>query len=103
MSTQDSSERLAALTRKQIAGKRYALCKSCEKFKATTKFCGVCGCFMPLKVNMLSMSCPDDPSKWPAEDGQQTPDTELERDTEEKRRLAAVINWQPDEIIWQLM
>ncbi len=52
---------------------------------------------MPLKVNMLSVFCPDDPPRWLAEDGQQTPDTELERDTEEKRRLAAVINWQPDE------
>ena len=69
MSIQDSSERLAALTRKQIAGKRYALCKSCEKFKETTKFCGICGCFMPLKVNMLNMSCPDDPPRWGKEKG----------------------------------
>ncbi len=97
MSTQDSLERLAALTRKQIAGKRYAICKSCEKFNATTKFCKVCGCFMPLKVNLLSICCPDDPPKWLAEDGQLTPPPELERDTEEKRRLAAVIDWQPDE------
>ena len=95
MSTQDSLEKLAALNRKQIAGKRYAICKSCEKFNNNTKFCGICGCFMPLKVNLLSISCPDDPPKWRAEDGQLTP--ELERDTEEKRRLAAVIDWQPDE------
>ena len=67
MSTQDSSERLAALTRKQIAGKRYAICKSCEKFNATTKFCGICNCFMPLKVNWLGATCPDDPPRWPAE------------------------------------
>ena len=95
MSTQDSSERLAALTRKQIAGKRYALCKSCEHFRVATKSCGICNCFMPLKVNFLSISCPDDPPKWRAEDGQLT--HELERDKEEKRRLAAVIDWQPDE------
>ena len=69
MSIQDSSEKLAALTRKQIAGKRYALCKSCEKFNATTKFCGVCGCFMPLKVNILGISCPDDPPRWEKEKG----------------------------------
>ena len=69
MNTQDSSEKLAALTRKQIAGKRYAICKSCDKFNATTKFCKVCGCFMPLKVNMLNMSCPDDPPRCGKEKG----------------------------------
>ena len=68
MSTQDSLEKLAALTRKQIAGKRYAICKSCEKFNATTKFCGVCGCFMPLKVTWLGATCPDDPPKWKREE-----------------------------------
>ncbi len=67
MSTQDSLEKLEGLKRKQIAGKRYAICKSCEKFKVSIKICGVCGCFMPLKVNLLSMSCPDDPPRWPAE------------------------------------
>ena len=68
VSTQDSSERLAGLKRKQIAGKRYALCKSCEKFNDNTKFCGICGCFMPLKVNLLSMSCPNDPPRWEKEE-----------------------------------
>ena len=66
MSTQDSLEKLAALTRKQIAGKRYAICKSCEKFKETTKFCGICNCFMP-KVNWLGATCPDDPPRWKRE------------------------------------
>ena len=69
MSTQDSLEKLEGLKRKQIAGKRYAICKSCEKFKVSIKICGVCGCFMPLKVNLLNMSCPDDPPRWEKEKG----------------------------------
>ena len=68
MSIQDSLERLAGLKRKQIAGKRYALCKSCEHFKVATKSCGICSCFMPLKVNLLSISCPDDPPRWGKEE-----------------------------------
>ena len=67
MSTQDSLEKLAALNRKQIAGKRYALCKSCEHFRVATKSCGICSCFMPLKVNWLGAICPDDPPRWSAE------------------------------------
>ena len=62
VSTQDSLEKLKALTRKQIAGKRYAICKSCEKFKEITKFCGKCGCFMPLKWVIKKSECPIE--KW---------------------------------------
>lgn len=38
------------------------ICIQCDKFKKSTKQCSVCGCFMPVKVIMPGMHCPE--KKW---------------------------------------
>ena len=40
-----------------LAKQRYDICKECAHF-SSLKFCGQCGCFMPLKVRIESVSCP---------------------------------------------
>jgi hypothetical protein len=44
-----------------MAKTRYAICNSCDLFN-TFKFCKSCGCYMPLKVKMTNVSCPE--GKW---------------------------------------
>lgn len=44
------------------AKERLAVCKSCDKFNNTTKFCGVCHCFMPVKTRLGFTECPE--KKW---------------------------------------
>ena len=44
-----------------LAKQRYEICKGCEHF-SSLKFCGKCGCFMPLKVRIDTVSCPI--QKW---------------------------------------
>lgn len=41
--------------------RRYALCKSCEKF-TQLKTCEVCSCVMPVKVCWADAECPE--GKW---------------------------------------
>ena len=38
------------------------ICKSCDKFNMTTRFCGVCHCFMPAKTRIPGQHCPE--NKW---------------------------------------
>lgn len=38
------------------------ICKQCENFNHTTKFCGVCHCFMPAKTRIPGLHCPIE--KW---------------------------------------
>lgn len=40
-----------------LAKQRYDICKGCEHL-SKLKFCGQCGCFMPLKVRIEKVSCP---------------------------------------------
>ena len=40
-----------------LAKQRYDICKECPEL-SKLKFCGQCGCFMPLKVRIGSVSCP---------------------------------------------
>ena len=47
---------------KDIAQKRYDICKSCDKFVKVTGQCKECLCFMKLKVKLASASCPK--NKW---------------------------------------
>lgn len=49
---------------KQEAVRKMKICIECENFVATTKQCKLCGCFMPAKVLVPMMRCPDNPSKW---------------------------------------
>jgi hypothetical protein len=44
-----------------LAKQRYDICKGCENL-TSLKFCSQCGCFMPLKVRIESVSCPI--KKW---------------------------------------
>ena len=47
---------------KEIAQKRYNLCKICDQFNSTTFTCKKCGCFMKLKVKLSNSNCPL--NKW---------------------------------------
>jgi rRNA maturation endonuclease Nob1 len=38
---------------------RLAQCQNCAKFNPDTSFCNVCGCYMPAKVLIPIVSCPD--------------------------------------------
>jgi len=38
------------------------ICKQCENFNMSTRFCGICHCFMPAKTRIPGMKCPID--KW---------------------------------------
>lgn len=50
---------------KEIAKKRFEICKSCDKFKSLLSRCGECGCLMTMKVKFSSSSCPL--NKWSIE------------------------------------
>jgi len=41
---------------------RMELCEECEHFRANSKMCKICGCYLPLKTQMANMKCPLD--KW---------------------------------------
>lgn len=51
-----------ALWNREMADKRYEICKKCEKFKTHLKLCGICKCFMPVKTKLRGTSCPI--GKW---------------------------------------
>ncbi len=44
-----------------LAKQRYEICKGCEHL-TKLRFCGQCGCFMPLKVRIEGSVCPI--QKW---------------------------------------
>ena len=54
--------RMSILCDEERRTKRYNICKECEHFRAITKQCKVCSCFMPIKTKMLKMTCPI--NKW---------------------------------------
>ena len=41
---------------------RMDTCKSCEHYQPEPQKCGKCGCFMPAKVLVPFVKCPED--KW---------------------------------------
>lgn len=47
---------------KRSGVERMKICIQCDKFKKMTKQCENCGCFMPAKVLVPSMHCPE--NKW---------------------------------------
>lgn len=49
---------------KQEAVGKLKICLQCENFNKTTKQCKLCGCFMPAKVLVPMLKCPDNPPKW---------------------------------------
>tara|TARA_Y100000310_G_C20484738_1_gene716344 strand:- start:38 stop:235 length:198 start_codon:yes stop_codon:yes gene_type:complete len=50
--------------RKEEATRRLTICLSCPHFKPTLKRCGICKCFMYLKIFVKNAKCPDSPSRW---------------------------------------
>lgn len=48
----------------EISNSRFKTCKECPHFNNVTKTCKICGCFMPIKVKVRIMKCPDNPSRW---------------------------------------
>ncbi len=54
--------RMSILCDEERRTKRYNICKECKHFRAITKQCKVCSCFMPIKTKMLEMTCPI--NKW---------------------------------------
>jgi len=49
---------------KQEAVQKMKICMACEHYRPSTKQCKLCGCFMPAKVLLKGMHCPDTPPKW---------------------------------------
>lgn len=47
---------------KQEAVRRMKICMKCDKYKPVTKQCSLCNCFMPAKVLVPGLHCPDE--KW---------------------------------------
>lgn len=43
---------------------RMSICKACDDYNNIIKTCKVCGCFMPLKVEMKEQRCPKNPPMW---------------------------------------
>ena len=39
-----------------------AICKACPKYRAPTRQCSVCGCFVDIKSTMPNQYCPE--GKW---------------------------------------
>jgi len=46
----------------EFSKQRFAICKSCELFGSVTQICGSCGCFMPAKILIKGVNCPE--NKW---------------------------------------
>ena len=46
---------------KDEVSERLDICKKCEEFKSI-KVCGICNCYMPVKVVFAAASCPKE--KW---------------------------------------
>ena len=51
----------AWIATKKEAAERFQICESCDKM-SILKTCKHCGCFMPVKVKLRMVECPD--GKW---------------------------------------
>ena len=62
-SIKDTAARLLAdptVAPRAIAAERLAVCESCDRYRADTKQCEICLCYMPLKTAAANMRCPID-------------------------------------------
>lgn len=46
------------LSEKELATERLKVCNACPSFRRLTRQCGLCNCFMDLKVKLLEAECP---------------------------------------------
>lgn len=64
-SIKDTAKRLLedpTIAPRAVADERMKICEACDRFKADTKQCEICLCYMPLKTAAANMKCPID--KW---------------------------------------
>ena len=64
-SIRDTAARLLAdptVAPRAVAAERMAVCESCARYRADTKQCEICLCYMPLKTAAANVRCPLD--KW---------------------------------------
>ena len=64
-SIKDTARRLLedpTVAPRAVASERMTVCESCDRYRADSKTCEICGCYMPLKTTMANMKCPID--KW---------------------------------------
>ena len=52
------------LTTKKIAKARLKLCKQCTDYDLQSNRCKLCGCYMKLKVKLISSYCVHKEPKW---------------------------------------
>jgi len=66
-SMKDTARRLLedpSIAPRSVSTLRLEVCEGCEHFRANSKTCEVCGCYLPLKVSAANMECPV--GKWTA-------------------------------------
>lgn len=44
--------------------RRLSICESCNEFKKLTRRCGICGCFLDVKVLYNQSQCAASSPKW---------------------------------------
>jgi hypothetical protein len=49
---------------KEIANKRFEICKACDSYNKTLGICSQCGCRMRWKTTLSGVVCPNVPPKW---------------------------------------
>ena len=45
---------------------RLSNCRGCDEYRSKTKFCNICGCYMPIKAKFKGAYCPI--GKWNREE-----------------------------------
>lgn len=56
----------ASRVTKDVKDYRLSVCTTCPDFKRITRQCGICGCFLDVKVLYSPSECPANPPKWNA-------------------------------------
>ena len=62
----DEIKGVADKVSKEIKDYRLSVCKTCSNFQKISRRCGICGCFMDVKVIYTRSECPNNPPKWNA-------------------------------------
>ena len=62
-SIKDTAKRLLenpTIAPRRVASLRMEVCEACDRYRADSKICEICGCYLPLKTTMANMACPID-------------------------------------------
>ena len=49
---------MSLVVEKEVAIKRFAICKECPKYNKLTTQCSECKCFMKIKTKINGVECP---------------------------------------------